>query len=322
LAFGVDLAARDSATVGGLVATNAGGIHTVRHGSMRAQVLGVEAVLAGGDVLRRWLPLRKDNVGYDLPGLLTGSEGTLAVITGVLVRLVARPRRTAVCVAAVDSVEDALALAARVEESGEVLRAVELMTAEGVELVVAAGARRPMSTASSLFVLIETEGSAAALAEQIAAGDVIDAVVDDGPAPALWELRELHTETIARSTSTPVVKLDVSVPLPAVGALIDDAAQVAGEFGARSIPFGHLGDGNLHVNLLDVAPADADAVVHRVLQTVVDLGGSISAEHGVGRAKASSVGLERSAVDLATMRAIKSALDPDGLLNPGVLFAD
>ncbi|MFI2558936.1 FAD-binding oxidoreductase [Nocardia farcinica] len=238
----------------------------------------------------------------------------LRPLTPVINHLVARPRRTAVCVAAVESVDAALALTARVE-AGEVLRAVELMTADGVDLVVAAGARRPMSGPSSLFVLIETEGSAVTLAELIAGADgvvdaVVDAVVDDGPAATLWELRERHTESIARSTSTPVVKLDVSVPLPAVGDLITAAALVAEEFGARSIPFGHLGDGNLHVNLLDVA-----------LSTVVALGGSISAEHGVGRAKASAIGMERSPVDLATMRAIKSAFDPDGLLNPSVLFS-
>ena len=319
LAFGVDLAARDTATIGGMVATNAGGIHVIRHGDTRGQLLGIEAVLASGEILRRWLPLRKDNVGYDLPGLLAGSEGTLAVITGALVRLVTPPRRTAVAMAAVGSVGEALTVVAEVEDAGLTLLAAELMTGAGVEMVVAHGARRPFADSSSFYVLIEVAGSSDHLAEALA-GTVDDAAVEPGPARDLWALREGHTETIARETTTPIVKLDVSVPLGELGELIDRVGDLASAVDGRSIPFGHVADGNLHVNVLDVPEAKAARLTEDVLRAVAEMGGSISAEHGVGTSKAAYTGLGRSDVDLAVMRAIKDALDPDGVLNPGVLW--
>ncbi|MFT3661397.1 MAG: FAD-binding oxidoreductase [Gordonia sp. (in: high G+C Gram-positive bacteria)] len=320
LAFGVDLAARDTATVGGMVATNAGGIHYVRHGSMRAQLLGIEAVLASGEVLRRWHPLRKDNVGYDLPGLLAGSEGTLAVITGVLVRLVAAPRRTATAVAAVEHPGAALDVVGAVESSGLTVRAAELMTRRGMDLIASYGHRRPFADTPPYALLIETESSGLDLADALDGAGVGDAVLDEGAAGDLWAVREAHTECIARDSTAPVCKLDVSMPLPRLGALIDAVDPLAAEFGARHIPFGHLADGNLHVNLLDVEPARAEELTDRVLHIVAGLGGGISAEHGVGRAKVPWLGLSRSATDLAAMRAVKDALDPAGLMNPGVLF--
>ena len=322
LAFGVDLAARDSATVGGMVATNAGGINVVRYGAMRAQLLGVEAVLASGEVLRRWKPLRKDNVGYDLPGLLAGSEGTLAVITGVLLQLVHKPRRTATAIAAVENPAGALALAAAVEESGIVVRAAELMTRRGLDLIASYGHRRPFAEPPPYSLLIEGEAAGTDLAAALDAAGVVEAVLEEGSGADLWAVREAHTETIARDSSSPVVKLDVSVPLPALEDLIDAVDPVAAEYGARHIPFGHVADGNLHVNLLDVDPGRAAEVTDRVLRIVAGLGGSISAEHGVGRAKIPWLELSRSPSDLAAMRTIKDALDPQGLLNPGVLFGE
>ncbi|UQE74324.1 FAD-binding oxidoreductase [Gordonia sp. PP30] len=319
LAFGVDLAARDSATVGGMVATNAGGIHVVRYGSMRAQVLGIEAVLASGEVLRRWRPLRKDNAGYDLPGLLTGSEGTLAVITGVLLRLVPQLRRTASAIAAVDHPAAALRVLTAIEEAGLVVCAAELMIRRGMDLLAEHGHRRPFADPPPYLLLVTVEAAGADLAVALEAAGVADAVLEEGSAAQLWAVREAHTEIIARASTTPVVKLDVSVPLPALGDLIDAVDPLAAEFGARHIPFGHLADGNLHVNLLDVDPARADELTDRVLRAVAGLGGSISAEHGVGRAKVPWLDLSRSPTDLAAMRAVKSALDPRGTLNPGVL---
>ncbi|MFT3717067.1 MAG: FAD-binding oxidoreductase [Gordonia sp. (in: high G+C Gram-positive bacteria)] len=322
LAFGVDLAARDSATIGGMVATNAGGIHVVRYGDMRAQVLGIEAVLASGEILRRWLPLRKDNVGYDLPALLAGSEGTLAVITGVLVRLVRPPARAAVAVAAVDSVDAALRVVTAVEDAGLTLQAAELMTRAGIDLVVEHGARRPVASESPFAVLVEGAGAAPdALAEVLAApGLVDDAAIEAAPAGDLWTLRESHTETIARSTTRPIVKLDVSAPTGRIGELLDRVAALAAAVGGRSIPFGHLADGNIHVNVLDVPEPDAAALTREILTTVAELDGSVSAEHGVGRAKTDYTRLGRSEADMAVMRRIKDALDPDGVLNPGVIF--
>ena len=323
LRFGVDLASRESATLGGMVATNAGGTRMIRHGNTRSQLLGIEAVRADGQVLRRWRSLVKDNVGYDIPGLLAGSEGTLAVITRVLVRLVPTTGATVVFVAAIDDVSVALALIDAVSDAGLTTEAAEIMTQAGVDLVHEHGVRRPVSTPAQFYVLLEVSGphDAEDVVLQVLDGQsgVVDAVVEPGPSRDLWLVRESHTESIARSTTTPVVKLDVSVPLGELPVAFDELAAIADD-DCRPILFGHVGDGNIHVNLLDVAEKSVESLSDKVFRIVSAHGGSISAEHGIGRAKVAWTGLGRSAVDLDTMRAIKAALDPSGLLNPGVLF--
>ncbi|WP_353109338.1 FAD-binding oxidoreductase [Gordonia sp. (in: high G+C Gram-positive bacteria)] len=320
LMFGVDLAARDSATIGGMVATNAGGIRMIRYGDMRSQVLGLEAVLPSGDVVTRWRPLRKDNVGYHLPGLIAGSEGTLAVVTRVLLRLVQRTYRTAVALVGAADVDAARRVLIAVQRSGHTVEAAEIMTRTGVDLVAGTGVRTQIDAGATL--LLEIVGGVEELSESLArAGDdVLDAVVDAGPARDLWRVRESHTETIARSSTTPPVKLDVSVPMGDVHQLISRVDEFAARAGLRAVQFGHIGDGNIHVNLLDVPAENRQTVADCVLGIVVELVGSISAEHGIGRAKAASIGLGRDAVDIAAMRAIKGALDPGQLLNPGVIF--
>ena len=324
LRFGVDLASRESATLGGMVATNAGGTRMIRHGNTRSQLLGIEAVRADGQILRRWRSLVKDNVGYDVPGLLAGSEGTLAVITRVLVRLVPTTGATVVFVAAIDDVSVALALIDAVSDAGLTTEAAEIMTQAGVDLVHDHGVRRPVSSPAQFYVLLEVSGphDAEDVVLQVLDGQpgVVDAVVEPGPARDLWLVRESHTESIARSTTTPVVKLDVSVPLRALPAAFAELAAIADDDDCRPILFGHVGDGNIHVNLLDVAEESVEPLTDRVFRVVSAHGGSISAEHGIGRAKVAWTGLGRSAVDLDTMKAIKTALDPAGLLNPGVLF--
>ncbi|MGW0037624.1 FAD-binding oxidoreductase [Gordonia sp. NPDC003376] len=326
LMFGVDLASRESATAGGVVATNAGGVRMIRHGNARSQVLGIEAVLADGRVLRRWSPLVKDNVGYDIPGLLAGSEGTLAVITGVLLRLVRPAAGAEVAVIALRAVDDATSLIGAARDAGLTVEAAELMTDAGVTLVHEHGVRRPVATAAPFFLLLEVSGTGGVedvlLGVLETADGVLDAVIEPGPARALWEVRERHTESISRSTGTPVVKLDVSVPIHALGDAVADLHTLAAtrDRPCRAILFGHVGDGNIHVNLLDVPPEDADGLTDAVFTIVAGHGGSISAEHGIGRAKTAWTHLGRSVVDLSTMRAIKDALDPQGLLNPGVLF--
>ncbi|MFZ2241255.1 MAG: FAD-binding oxidoreductase, partial [Gordonia amarae] len=326
LRFGVDLAARESATAGGVVATNAGGIRMIRHGNTRSQVLGIEAVLADGRILRRWSPLIKDNVGYDLPGLLTGSEGTLAVITKVLFALVTPPEATTVAVVALDRVAAATELIAAASRRGLVVEAAEIMTEAGVDLVHAHGARRPVAQPAPFEFLFEVSGAGAVDEELLAAIEgidgVLDAVAEPGPAQALWAARENHTEAIARSTTTPVVKLDVSVPIRALPEAFDRLHAVPGDLAVecRPILFGHVGDGNIHANYLDVPAADVYRVTEAVFAVVTDLGGSISAEHGIGRAKAAWIRLGRSDVDIDLMRTLKTALDPHCLLNPGVLF--
>jgi FAD/FMN-containing dehydrogenase len=343
LDVGVDLAARDSATVGGMVATNAGGIRVCRHGSMRAQVAGIEAVLADGTVVSRLAGLPKDNTGYDLPGLLAGSEGTLAVITRVRLRLVPLLTQRAVALLAVTDTAAASRVLARLRALLPSLEAAELFLSDGLALVRAhTGLRAPFGDEHPAYLLVEVAGRTDptdALVEALGevteseSADVLDAVLaeDSRGREDLWRYREAHTESI--SAAGVPVKLDVAVPVARLPELVDalpsEVAQAAP--GARVIVFGHLAEGNLHVNVLGPADPDgvaapaleedlAHAVEDAVLRLAARLDGSISAEHGVGRAKVEWLPLSRSAAELATMRAIKAALDPAGLLNPGVLL--
>ena len=328
LGFAVDLAARDSATVGGLIATNAGGVHVIRHGPMRDQVVGIEAVLADGSLISRLHRPRKDNTGYSWPALLAGSEGTLAVITAARLRLVTPPARTAVALLGLPDVAAAVRVAAALRMALPDLQAAELMLADGMELVRRhTGAPRPFAAEPPACLLVETAGGAdplTALADGVTAagGDaLIDAVLaDDATARArLWAWREGHTDAIARE-GVPH-KLDVAVPVARAAELAAMAPVrvAAAAPGARTIVFGHLLDGNLHVNVLGPDATD-EAADEAVLRLALELGGTISAEHGVGIAKTRWLPLDRSVAELDAMRAIKSALDPDGILNPGVLL--
>ncbi|HKN38640.1 MAG TPA: FAD-binding oxidoreductase [Acidimicrobiia bacterium] len=336
LAFGVDLAARDSATVGGMVATNAGGLRMLRYGGMRAQTAGVEAVLADGRVLSHLGGLAKDNTGYDLAGLLAGSEGTLAVVTRLRLRLVPRlEHRTTGLLAFADAdtaVEALVALRRRLPGS---LEAVELFLADGVALVCDhLGIAPPFGRLDPVYLLVEAAGThdpTDELAEAVVDGvgdRALDGAVESEPSgrARLWRYREAHTEAI-NAAGVPV-KLDVTLPagelagfLVAVCAAVDGAAP-----GARCVLFGHAGDGNVHVNVLGADGGDgggrAAAVEDAVLRLVARLGGSISAEHGVGSAKRPWLHLNRSPVEIDAFRAIKRALDPAGILNPHVLLPE
>jgi len=323
LDFGVDLAARDSATVGGMVATNAGGIRVVRYGSMREQVAGAEAVLADGRVISRLDGPAKDSTGYDLGHLLAGSEGTLAVITRLRLRLLVPEPGRAVAFIAVTDTADAVDLLAALRRRLAGISAAELSFAAGLALVGRyLGVPVPLAGAGGAYVLIEVAGETDPLDELLRAlgecDQVLDATVASSAAERarLWQLREAHTEAIS-SAGVPV-KLDVSVPVgrlaELVGLLPDTVAAVAPA--AQLVVFGHLAEANLHVNVL---AADAEAVTRAVLALVASLGGSISSEHGIGRAKASYLGLSRSQAEIDVMRAVKAAFDPLGLLNPGVL---
>jgi FAD/FMN-containing dehydrogenase len=326
LDFGVDLAARSAATVGGLVATNAGGIRVLRYGSMRTQVAGLEAVLADGTVVSRLTGLAKDNTGYDLPQLVAGSEGTLAVITRVRLRLVPLLPARAVALVGLESTGAALQLVAAARALAD-LSAAELVYAEGVELVRDyARLPLPFAEAYPAYVVLECAGrtdptdSILELLSECEA--VADATVasDSAGRARLWAYRESHTEAI--SAAGVPVKLDVCVPLRELPSLVESLpATVAGVAPkARPIIFGHLNEGNLHVNVLDAGGA-AEEVTDAVLRLVAAHSGSISSEHGIGTAKAPWLALSRSESEIATMRSIKAALDPGGLLNPGVLFA-
>jgi FAD/FMN-containing dehydrogenase len=323
LALGVDFAARDSATIGGMVATDAGGAQVLRHGTMRARVAGLEAVLSDGRVLRRLSGLVKDNAGYDLPALLVGTEGTLAVITAVRLALVPDPPRVVTALLGLGTLDDAVGLVARLRARLDSLRAAEVFFADGLELVCAH--RRlppPFPAGHGVYVLAEcaaghdpTEALAAALEDEEAVADV--AVADDTTRrAALWTYREAHNEAV-NAAGVPH-KLDVSVPPAAIPAFAAEVREAVGALG-RTILWGHLGDGNLHVNVLGPAPDD-HAVDELVLRLVTAHGGSISAEHGIGVAKRDWLGLTRTPEEIAAMRAIKQALDPAGVLNPGAVL--
>jgi FAD/FMN-containing dehydrogenase len=328
LDVGVDFAARESCTVGGMVATNAGGERVLRYGTMRAQLLGVEAVLADGSVVTRLTGLPKDNTGYDVVSLLAGSEGTLGILTRLRLRLVPAQPGRAVALVALDDTTAAVSLVRRLRTALPSLEAAELFFADGLDLVRRQGALpAPFGSPYPAFVLVEcaqrTDPADDLLAALGECPEVRDATVagDARGRHALWLYRESHTEAI-NAEGVPV-KLDVAVPLPELAAFVaglPDAISAAAP-DARPILFGHVNEGNLHVNVLDALDR-AEAVEDAVLQLVARHGGSISAEHGVGRAKRAWLHLSRSKEEIAMMRAIKTALDPDGLLNPGVLLPD
>jgi FAD/FMN-containing dehydrogenase len=333
LAVGVDLGARDSATIGGMVATNAGGLRLLRYGPMRHQVLGLEAVLSDGRVLRRLGGLLKDNTGYDLAGLLTGSEGTLAVVTRVRLRLVAARPQRAVAVLGLASVERAVEVAAVLRRDLDTLEAIEAFFADGLALVVQRlRLSPPLRSASPVYLLVECSEPDGgpdpldALVEALAPLGLGDDDVAVGADPAsrarLWRLREGHTEAInvLGGEIGPPHKLDVTLPAAHLAEFCTRVREVVAGVApvARTFLFGHLGDGNVHVNVVGLDPDD-ERVDDAVLRLVVDLGGSISAEHGIGTAKARWLPLDRSATELALFAAIRGAWDPAGVLNPSVL---
>ena len=296
---GLDFGARDSATLGGIVACDAGGARALRHGTARARVAGLEAVLADGSVVSRMSGVLKDNAGYDLPALLVGSEGTLGVITSVLWRTVPRRSHRVAALLAVDDVE-------------AVLRDLRTPSLEACDFFTRACVP---DAPGALNVIAEWAADRDPLDEIAAAVGSRDALIADDTATRerLWAMREHIPERI-RAMGVPV-KLDVGVPLARLAEFLDAVPRVCGD--AEPYLFGHLGDGNVHVNLVGDAP-DGDAV----LSLVLELGGTISAEHGIGVAKAAWLERARGAAEVAAMRAVKRALDPQNILNPGVVFSD
>ncbi len=325
-AYGVDLGSRDSATVGGTVATNAGGLQVLRHGATRAQLTGVEAVLGTGAVVSHLGGLLKDNTGYDLAGLLCGSEGTLGVVTSARLRLVPPNPERVVALLAFSSTADAVDAGFRLRRSLSELQSLELFLRAGLELVCqVTGAPRPFPDPYPVFLLAEVAGPTDPMPAMAAALDSVHAVADVAVATdstrraQLWRYREGHTEAI-NSLGAPH-KLDVTLPAPALAAFIDRIPGVVADADPRATTwlFGHAADGNIHVNVTGVAVDDL-TVDDRVLTYAAELGGSISAEHGIGTAKRPWLHLNRSEAEIAAFRSIKGALDPAGILNPNVLL--
>ncbi|MDE2514461.1 MAG: FAD-binding oxidoreductase [Rhodospirillales bacterium] len=335
----LSISSEGTAQIGGVLATNAGGNNTVRYGNARDLVLGLEVVLADGAVWNGLRRLRKDNTGYCLRQLFVGAEGTLGIITAAVLKLVPRPREVAVALCAVASVEAALALFARFQaHDPAAIQAFEYMSGPGMGFVLRhiPGASLPLAAPADHYVLIELAtprpeaglraSLEAVLGQAMEDGLVADAALAESEAQraAIWRLREEHSEAQKREGAS--IKNDVSVPVSRVPELIAraSAACLALLPGVRPVPFGHMGDGNIHFNLEQPPDMDGAAFLacdHEIMDAVNavvrDLDGSFSAEHGVGRLKPYMMAEWRGGAELAMMQRIKAALDPAGLLNPG-----
>jgi len=318
----VDLAARGSATVGGMVATNAGGMRVLRHGTMRRNLTGIEAVTGDGRVVSHLEGLDKDNTGYDLGALLCGSEGTLAVITAVRLRLVPVPAHRVTALLAMDGLDAAVACLSDLRASLDGLDAAEYVMRPGLELVMERfGLADPFRRAYPAYLLVDVSGARdptdALAAATGGRADVLDAALAASSAQRddLWRLRDLHTEAVA-ALGVPR-KFDVTVPVARLAAFAAAATELVRAHGGTVHHWGHLGDGNVHLNVLGTTAPEIDG---EVLSLVARMGGSISAEHGIGRLKRPWLHLSRSDAEISVFRALKAALDPAGILNPGVLL--
>ncbi|MGF1639698.1 MAG: FAD-binding oxidoreductase [Rhodospirillales bacterium] len=341
--FPLSLAAEGSCRIGGNLATNAGGITVVRYGNARDLVLGLEVVLPDGRIWDGLRALRKDNSGYDLKQLFLGSEGTLGIITAAVLELFPKPRVTATALAALADVDAALALFNRTHEAaGDSLTAFEFMARRGIDFCLrhVPGVVDPFADAHPCYALVKltSAGEAVPLAETLEriladafeAGLVEDAVIaaSEAQADALWRLRESIPE--GQKPEGGSIKNDVSVPVSRVPEFMAraTAAVEAAMPGIRVVAFGHLGDGNIHFNLTQPEGADRGAFLaewdrfDRIVSDIATgLGGSFSAEHGVGRLKRVDMARYKSAVEIDLMRSLKRALDPRNIMNPGKVVA-
>jgi FAD/FMN-containing dehydrogenase len=340
--FPLSLASEGSCQIGGVLATNAGGVGVLVFGNARDLCLGLEVVLADGSVWNGLRRLRKDNTGYDLRDLFIGSEGTLGIITAAVLKLFPCPAETVTALAGFDEIERAPAFFAHVlERAGPALIAFEIMPRIGLDFVLkhAGGTRDPLSAPHKWYALLELTGqrsgaeaqrmAEALFAEAIEANEISDAVIAASVTQAqeLWRLRESMSEVQKHEGGS--IKHDISVPVARVPEFITRANDLVELMipGARPVPFGHIGDGNIHYNVSQPGAMDRTAFLSNwealntaVHEIVVDLGGSISGEHGIGRMKRELLPHAKPALELDLMRRIKRAFDPEGILNPGKLL--
>ncbi|QUS35135.1 FAD-binding oxidoreductase [Falsirhodobacter algicola] len=336
--FPLSLASEGSARIGGLLSTNAGGLNVLRYGTARELCLGVEAVLADGSVMNGLRRLRKDNTGYDLRHLLIGAEGTLGIITAASLKLLPRPAAYATAILTVPHPEAALALLGRAgAHAPGLVEAFELISGESLRFLAETmpDLRRPVPKAEWLVLMelgLPPGLDGTALLEAIFADGAERGLVEDGVLAQseaqrqdIWTLRESIPEANRRIGA--IASHDVALPLSHVATFIEEAAAALRPFGIRINCFGHLGDGNLHFNVFPAAGrvrgdyADAAADITRIVHDLVAAHeGSFSAEHGVGRLKVADLERYGDPVKLAAMRAIKAALDPHGILNPGAVL--
>ena len=336
--FPLSLASEGSCQIGGNLASNAGGTQVLRYGNARDLVLGLEVVLANGDVWNGLTGLRKDNTGYDLRHLFLGSEGTLGIITAAVLKLFPRPEAVSTAFAAVPNVDAAVSLLRIADSvSGGQVSTFELVPRIGVDFVMTHldGATDPLADRSPWYVLIEMtagtrahldEAMEASLKEGLEQGLVTDAALAQSETQRadFWRLRESLSDVQRLEGGS--IKHDVSVPVSSMGAFIARAEKAVDERlpGVRVVAFGHIGDGNVHFNLSQPVAMEKQAfldlwgemngIVHGIVR---EMGGSISAEHGVGRLKRDEIAATKSPVEMELMRSLKRALDPKGILNPG-----
>lgn len=339
--FPLSLASEGSCSIGGNLSTNAGGTAVIAYGNTRDLCLGLEVVLADGRVWNGLRTLRKDNTGYDLKNLFIGAEGTLGIITAASLKLFPKPQARATAFLAVSDPAHALGLLnlAKAEAGGQ-LTTFELMPRFGIEVVLrhAPDTRDPLAAPSPWYVLMELSSAGAegleATAEVLLEKAFGQGLISDGAIAAtlqqrsaFWRLREAMSEVQRFEGGS--IKHDVSVPVASVPAFLTRATALVEAMvpGCRPLPFGHLGDGNIHFNISQPVGADKAAYLARwdevneaVHAVVSDFGGSISAEHGIGRLKRSLLPGVKDPVELALMRAIKATLDPTGILNPGAVL--
>jgi FAD/FMN-containing dehydrogenase len=324
LVFGVDLAARDTATVGGMASTNAGGLRTVRYGNMGEQVIGLDVALPDGSVVRRHSRVRADNTGYDLPALFVGAEGTLGVITALDLRLHPDPPHRVTAVCGFEDL-DALVDAGRLFRDLDGIAALELIDGRASALTAEhLGVAAPVRGDWLLLVELasdhdQTERLADALERVRTCGEPAVGV-DVAAQQRLWRLRESIAEVLG--VYGPPVKFDVSLPLPAVAAFARDADALLHRHApdAVGVLFGHIGEGNLHLNVLRCDEKQERDLYAAMMDLIAECGGNVSSEHGVGSRKRGYVGMSREAADIAAMRTVKAAFDPTGYLNAAVLF--
>ncbi|OBG23726.1 FAD-binding oxidoreductase [Mycobacterium sp. 852002-51057_SCH5723018] len=324
LVFGVDLAARDTATVGGMASTNAGGLRTVRYGNMGEQVVGLEVALPDGSLLRRHSMVRRDNTGYDLPALFVGAEGTLGVITSLDLRLHPTPSHRVTAVCGFADLE-ALVDAGRAFRDVDGIAALELIDGRAAALTAEhLGLGAPVTADWLLLVELAADHDQT---DRLA--DLLDGVrlcrepavgVDVAAQQRLWRVRESLAEVLG--VYGPPLKFDVSLPLSAISGFARDAVALIHARVAEAVPvlFGHIGEGNLHLNVLRCTPDGERAVYGPMMDLIAACGGNVSSEHGVGSRKRPYLGMSREPADIAAMRAVKAAFDPTGYLNAAVLF--
>ena len=307
-----------------MAATNAGGLRTVRYGSMSAQVLGIDVALPDGTVLQRHSPLRLDNTGYDLTALFVGAEGTLGVITALDLRLHPVPAHRVTALCGFTSLDDLVGSGAMFRDVDSVA-ALELI--DGRAAAVAAerlGVAVPILADWLLLVELagdsEQTGHLAALLEGMPVNSEPAVGLDAADQQRLWEVRESLAEVVG--LFGPPLKFDVSLPLSAISPFAAESAALVADHAPGAVPvlFGHVGEGNLHLNILRCSQAHEAAVYPAMMELIADHGGNVSSEHGVGSRKRAYLSMSRGPADIAAMRAVKNAFDPTGYLNPAVLF--